>query len=156
MSTIVVAKMLTSHGIAGNVKLESYTENPKDVFNYELFDVNNKKYNIKFIGTLKPNVFIVNIEGITTPEQAKEYRNTELFTILTDDEVYFDELIGMEVRTTDSLSKGKIVSINNYGAGDIIEIRWDGERNPESLPFIDEYFKEVTKEYVVVERPQYV
>ena len=63
---IVVAKILTSHGVKGFVKLESYMEKPKDIFNYcnDLFDKNNKQFKIKFIGTLKHNIFITQVEGI--------------------------------------------------------------------------------------------
>jgi 16S rRNA processing protein RimM len=160
MSKIIVAKILTSHGIKGYVKLESYAEHPKDVFNYQLFDANNKEYKTKFVGTLKENVFIAAIEGITNPEVAKEYRNTELFMEADDDEIFLTELLGIEVRVLNDAfaikQLGKIVSVDDYGAGTIIEIEWEGEKQSESIPFTEDYFKEITKEYLVVERPQYI
>ncbi|MDR2526828.1 MAG: ribosome maturation factor RimM [Rickettsiales bacterium] len=155
MTNITVGKILTSHGVKGYVKLESWMENKEDIFNYELFDESGKKYKIKFIGNLNNNCFIAEIEGITIPEVAKELRNTELYADLQSgiNDIYLDELIGVEVRSDGC--NGKIISIDNYGAGNIVEIEWDNENHTESLPLTDDYFKEVTKEYVIVDRPKY-
>jgi 16S rRNA processing protein RimM len=155
MSTILIGKILTSHGIKGYIKVESYTENPKEIFDYDLFDANNKRYKITFKGNLKPNIFIAELEGITDPETAKEFRNTELFADLDDDEIYLDELIGLKVKATDNQFTGTIMSVENYGAGNVVEIKWSDEKI-ESIPFSDEYFKEVSKNFVVVERPKFV
>ncbi len=162
---IVVAKILTSHGVKGFVKLESYMEKPKDIFNYcnDLFDKNNKQFKIKFIGTLKSNIFITQIEGINSPESAKSWRNTELYLDInllpeTDDEFYCEELIGLKVKSTDNKYLGEIIGIDDYGAGVVVEIKWQNEKMPEVLPFIEEYFKEINIEegYIVVERPEYI
>ena len=80
---IVIAKILTSHGVKGNVKLESYMEKPKDIFKYsdKLFDINGKQFIIKFIGTIKENVFITKVDCIDTVECARSYRNAELYIL---------------------------------------------------------------------------
>ena len=163
---IVVAKILTSHGVKGFVKLESYMEKPKDIFNYadDLYDVNNKKFKIKFVGTAKPNVFIAKIDGIDDMDVAKSYRNTELYMDMDllpetgEDEFYYNELIGLKAKSTDGKSKGVVVGVDDFGAGTVIEIKWDGEKLEESLPFVDDYFKEIDVEsgYLVVDRPEYV
>lgn len=162
---IVVAKILTSHGVKGFVKLESYMENSKDIFNYSnnLYDINNKQFNIKFVGTIKPNTFIVQVDGINSPESAKSWRNTELYidTKLLpriDNEFYCDELVGLSVKSTDNKYHGNVISIDDYGAGTVIEIEWQNEKMPEILPFIEEYFKEINVEdgYIIVERPKYI
>ena len=48
---IFVGKILKSHGVKGNVKLESYMDNPKEIFNYsnDLYDKNNKQFKIFYI-----------------------------------------------------------------------------------------------------------
>lgn len=162
---IVVAKILTSHGVKGFVKLESYMEKPKDIFKYcnDLFDKNNKQFKIKFIGTLKPNIFITQVEGINSPEAAKSWRNTELYLDINllpeiDDEFYCEALIGLDVKSIDNKYYGKIIAIDDYGAGTVVEIKWQNEKMPEVLPFIEEYFKEINieKGYIIIERPEYI
>ncbi|MDR3290074.1 MAG: ribosome maturation factor RimM [Rickettsiales bacterium] len=158
MSKINIGKILTSHGIKGNVKLESYAENPKDIFNYELFDGEDKQYKVKFVGTLNNNAFIAEIEGFTSLEVAKEYRNTLLWTEMESDEneIYIEDMLKANVKSNDGKSNGKILSIEDYGAGNVVEIQWNGEQYVESLPLIDEYFEEITKDLIVVKRPEYV
>ena len=163
---IVVAKILTSHGVKGYVKLESYMEKPKDIFNYsnDLYDANNKKFKINFVGTIKPNIFIIKIDGIDDMDVAKSYRNTELYIDLdllpkTDDgEYYYNELIGLKVKSVDGKSSGVVINVDDFGAGIVVEIKWDGEKMEESLPFVEEYFKEINIEegFIVVERPEYI
>ena len=164
---IVVAKILTSHGVKGYVKLESYMEDPKDIFKYsnDLYDKNNKQFKISFIGTIKPNIFITKIDGITELETAKSWRNTELYLdmdllpeIEDDDSFYYNELIGLETRSLDNKSKGIIISIDDFGAGPVVEIKWEDEKMEESLPFVKDYFKDINiKEgYVVIDRPTYI
>ena len=78
--------------------LESYMEKPKDIFNYSnnLYDKNNKKFKISFVGTVKPNIFITKIDGITDMDVAKSYRNTELYMDMdllpdtNEDEFYYN------------------------------------------------------------------
>lgn len=163
---IVVAKILTSHGVKGFVKMESYMDKPKDIFNYSdnLYDVNNKKFKVEFIGTAKPGVFITRVEDINSMESAKSYRNTELYVDINllpenkDDSFYFEELIGLEARSVDGKSKGTINSIDDFGAGVVVEVKWNGEKMEESIPFVEEYLKEINLEkgFILVERPDYV
>ena len=163
---IVMAKILTSHGVKGFVKLESYMEKPRDIFKYSnnLYDLNNKNIKISFVGTLKPNVFVTKIDGLNDMDIAKNYRNTELFMDISllpkseENEYYYNELIGLEAKTIDNKSTGIITSIDDHGAGIVVEIKWNNEKLEESLPFINDYFKEINieKGYVLIERPNYI
>ncbi|MDD2839898.1 MAG: ribosome maturation factor RimM [Rickettsiales bacterium] len=163
---VVVAKILSTHGVKGFVKLESYMEKPKDVFNYsdKLYDKNNKNVKIKFIGTSRPNVFITEIDGVNDMDLAKSYKNTELYLDskllpkIKDDEFYFNDLVGLKAKSIDKKSNGEIISVDDFGAGVVIEIKWDDEKNTESLPFIDDYFKEINTKngFVIIDRPEYI
>lgn len=163
---IVVAKILTSHGVKGFVKLESYMEKPRDIFNYsdKLFDINGKQFKIKFIGTAKPSVFITKVEGIDTVECARSYRNTELYMDInllpkTDNgEFYYNDLIGLKAKSLDGESEGIVVNVDDYGAGVVIEIKWNGEKMEEILPFNYDYFKEIDLDngFIIVDRPEYI
>lgn len=163
---VVVAKILTTHGVKGFVKLESYMERPKDVFNYsdKLYDKNNKNVKIKFVGTSKPNVFITEIDGINDMDLAKSYKNVELYLNLKflpetkSNEFYFNELIGLKTKSINGKNIGEIVSVDDFGAGIVVEIKWENEKNTESLPFVKDYFKEInTREgFVIIDRPEYI
>ena len=47
---IEIGKILTTHGLDGAVKLQSFCENPEDIFNYNLFIFNNQPISCKKVG----------------------------------------------------------------------------------------------------------
>ena len=63
----------------------------------------------------------------------------------------------MKVVSSNNNSRGKIIGIDDYGAGTVVEIKWQNEKMPEVLPFTEDYFKEINVEkgYIIVERPEY-
>ena len=164
---IVIAKILTSFGVYGDVKLESFTEKPKEIFNYsnDLYDKNDKLYHISFVKNYKNNVFICKIDGINDMETAKQLSNRELYididllpSINDSNTYYWEELLGLDVKTVDEKYFGKIVNIYDYGAGTIVEIKWNNEKIEESIPLSDDFFKkiDIKNKIVIIERPIYI
>ena len=160
---ICIGRILSTHGLIGNVKLESFCENVTDIFNYELFDKNYNKMSCKKVAkTNKYNVFIVKFENINSIEEAEKYRNFEIFTKkdnleeINDNQVYINDLIGMVVNGDNKT--GIVNDVYNYGAGDSIEILWDDNKKLESIPFTKDFIKKIDKENKIlyIDLPKYI
>ncbi|MBV1692859.1 MAG: PRC-barrel domain-containing protein, partial [Hyphomicrobiales bacterium] len=54
-------------------------------------------------------------------------------------EFYHADLMGMELRTADGAKAGRIVSVANFGAGDLLEIEIAGRKGTEFIPFDDDF-----------------
>ena len=54
-------------------------------------------------------------------------------------EFYHADLIGLRALAPDGRTLGSIVGVDNYGAGDILELRLEGTRETELIPFADAY-----------------
>ena len=73
--------------------------------------------------------FSVKCSEVTTPEQANAMRGTDLFTAkgnlpdLDEDEFYYSDLVGMQVKTVDGKMAGTVVAVQDFGAGDLLEIK---------------------------------
>jgi 16S rRNA processing protein RimM len=161
--TVMVGKILSTHGLNGDVKLMSFCENPEDIFNYTLLDKNNNIMRCKRVGsTSKPNVFLAKFENLNSIDEANRYRNYELFIkkedlaeIDDDNSVYVDDLINMKADSGEK--KGIIRDVYNYGAGDVVEIEWsDGKI--ESIPFTETFIREIDKKnsIVYINLPSYI
>ncbi len=129
---ILVAKIISAHGIKGAVKILTFTCKSKDIFNYTpLYDSHNNEYNLKFVGTAKNNMLIANINDVTDRTVAENLKGIELFAardkITTTDEILFNDLIGFII-TADNEKIGIVTNILNYGAGDILEITKNNEK----------------------------
>ena len=103
---------------------------------------------------------VVKTAEITTPEQAdalrglKLYVDRDLLPAPDEDEFYLADLIGLEARDETGAVIGKIASVQNFGADDLLEIK---PANGPSwwLPFTREAAPEVNiaEGWVTVMRP---
>lgn len=128
---IHVATISGAHGIKGEVKIRTFTQNPRAIADYQpLSDAKQSRhFSFTIVGSVKDHL-IVRIEGITDRNQAELLRQTELFaprhrlpTPKDEDEVLLEDLVGLRVLLQDGSTYGTVCGTMNYGAGDILEIR---------------------------------
>ncbi len=157
---ILIAKIISAHGIKGEVKIISFCQNVKDIENYHCFDQNQEKISIKILNSKAKStkngdyVIIAKIENINTRNDAEKIIGTEIFTLrenfknLDEDEFYHTDLINLDV-ISDGKKVGKITNIYNFGAGEMLEIEFEQEdktRNlskTESFSFENKYFGKI-------------
>jgi len=148
---ICLAKIVAAHGIQGEVKIKTFTLAPKDVLSYgALSNIEGTRFfELTFKG-LQKGLLRVKIKGVETRNDAEGLVGTELFISrdklpdLEENTFYQADLIGMDVLDIKTNSKiGKVVGIFNFGAGDILEIKIDGVKQTEMLPFNDDYVPSV-------------
>lgn len=127
-------KIVTTHGIRGEVKIMPYTDSPDLLAEFDRLFIG-KNHEEVFIERSRvfKNTVIAKIEGIDTPEAAEKLRNKVLYMhrddLELDDDTYFiQDLIGMEVRDADSDELyGTIDDVMQTGANDIYVVK-SGER----------------------------
>jgi 16S rRNA processing protein RimM len=136
-----VAVVAAAHGLRGVLKLRCFTEQPEAVAAYgPLFDRNARRlFELQVIGPA-PGGVLARAEGIEERNAAEALRGTELFVPrsalpeLGPDEFYYSDLEGMEALRADGSRFGVVHGVDNFGAGDLIEVvAEDGRRL--SLPF---------------------
>jgi len=146
-SLVCLAKIVAAHGIRGEVKLKSFTDKPKDVFAYG--KLQNKEgtrfFDLTFIGFAK-ELIRAKIKGVETRNDAEEIVGTELYTLrevlpdLEENMFYQTDLVGLKVLDAKTAKQiGKVVGVYNFGAGDILEIKFEDVKQTEMLPFNDTY-----------------
>jgi len=148
---ICLAKIVAAHGIRGEVKIKTFTLSPKDVFLYgALSNIEGTRFfELTFKGLMK-GLVRVQIKGVNTRNDAESLVGTELYVSrdklpeLQDDTFYQADLIGADVLDAKTASKiGQVVGVYNFGAGDILEIKFDGVKQTEMLPFNSSYVPNV-------------
>ena len=124
---ILVGKIVAMQGVRGDVRVQTYTENPED---FQKFKVQSAKFNLddfKFVRRV-PNsdVIIAHIRGFEDRTSAEALRGTELFIerdtlpATKPGEYYQADLIGFVV-IQNGEKVGTVAGFQNFGAGDIIE-----------------------------------
>ncbi len=161
---ICLGAIVGVHGIKGEVKVKSFTEDERALQNYG--DVENKKgdkkYSVKIVGHSK-ELLRVKIKGVEDRNTAETLIGTELYVNrdvlpeLGEEEFYHTDLIGLDVKENASGEViGKVDAIYNFGAGDLIEIRFS-EGGSEMLPFTKQYVPEIKIKdgYIIVKMIQF-
>ena len=126
---ICVARIGAAHGVRGEVKLWSFTEDPAAVATYGPLETKDGKRTLE-IESLRAakDHFVARLAGVNDRDTAEALCNVELYIPRdrlpdTDDgEYYHTDLIGLAAVTTSEQPLGKVIAIHNFGAGDIIEI----------------------------------
>lgn len=158
---ILVGEIAGAHGIRGDVLVRSYTEAPEAIAAYgPLTDVSGKKsYSLRVVRVTSKGI-VARLAGVNDRNGAEPLRGTKLYVdraklpATNETEFYHADLIGLRAVAADGTALGKIVSVQNFGAGDLIEFKpLEGET--EFIPFIDRWVPSVDLEagQLVLNRP---
>lgn len=147
---VTLAAIAGAHGVFGEVRLKVFAENLDSLKRHKSFDANGRTLTLKTVKPGKPDA-VARFAEVTTREDAEALRSTPLtvaraeLPALDDGEFYHVDLIGLPAVTTDGQALGRIVAVDNFGAGDILEIeKPDGKRF--MVPFRTEAVPEVGAE----------
>lgn len=126
---VTLAVVTGAHGVTGEVRLKLFTE---DLGAYRSF--NGGALTLKSFRD-GSNGAIARFAEIPDRNAAEALRGTELTVLrsalppLDEGEYYHIDLIGLAVATETGASVGTVAAVENFGAGDILEIeRPDGSR----------------------------
>jgi 16S rRNA processing protein RimM len=127
---IEIGSFVGAHGIKGEVKLKSFTEIPENIFSFrEIFiESSENPVKLKLIRKLK-QTFVCKIENIETRTDAENFKGLKLFITrkslpkLTNEEFYHSDLLNFEVYNLNKESFGKVIFLEDFGAGLLIEVK---------------------------------
>lgn len=140
---ICVARIGAAHGVRGEVKLWSFTEDPAAVAHYGPLETQDgtRCFEIEALRAAKDH-FVARIAGVNDRDAAEKLRNIELYIprarlpkIEEADTFYHADLVGLDAVAPDGTRVGTVHALHNFGAGDIIEIAPAGGGDPLMLPF---------------------
>ena len=125
---ILVGKIVAPQGIRGEFRLQTYTAVSAALCDLSVFCSRFGAGAFHFVRAIPASsVIVARIDGIDNRNDAELLRGTELFInrdelpALADGEYYQADLIGMHV-IRDGTEIGIVDDIQNYGAGDILEL----------------------------------
>ncbi|MCW5693555.1 MAG: ribosome maturation factor RimM [Pseudolabrys sp.] len=140
---VCVARIGAAHGVRGEMKFWSFTEDPQAVADYGPFETldGKRQFDIESMRAAKDH-FVVRLSGVADRTAAEKLTNTDLYVprdrlpaIDEDGTYYHADLIGLAAVTPDGVALGKVTGLFNFGAGDLIEIATPQGGEPLLLPF---------------------
>lgn len=128
---VTVGAMMGAHGVKGDLRVKSFTDDPKALFTYADLRVGDDKSPIRL--TLKGEVkdsFIAWSKSVVGREAAAKLKGSTLYVersalgdVDDEDDFYLVDLIGLEALNADDGSAlGHVRSVENFGAEDLLEL----------------------------------
>ena len=124
---IEFGKVVNTHGLKGEVKVYSYTDDEKNVLKLKKVFVNNTWYNVESMKLFK-NMFLMKLVGIEDIESTNSLINSLVYREIKDDEsneeegYFIQDLIGLDVMDENSKKLGILTEVFRTGANDVYEI----------------------------------
>ena len=117
-------------GVHGEVRVKSLTGEASDIGAYgPLTDKNHARaFVFDSLRPLKDDMLVARVAGVATRDAAEALRGVKIFARRDQlpppahDEFYYDDLVGLEAVDAAGAPIGRITSLVNYGAGDVLEI----------------------------------
>lgn len=140
---VQMAVIGAAHGIKGELRVKTFTGDPLALADYGLLYT--KDGRSLEITDIRPanNMVVVRFKGVNDRNAAEALTNVELFverSALPDDaddgEFYHTDLMGLAVRDETGATVGKVIAVQNFGGGDILDIHYQG-RNGVLIPFTE-------------------
>lgn len=140
--------MLGTFGVRGHLKCAYTTDNPELLAQRASYILVEPRTNECLAVTtmeveLRPDNFLIRFAGHDTPEPLKHLAGWELAYPARigelprePDEIYFFELLGLEVRRPDGTVLGRVTEVSDSGAHVLLEI---DTSPPRLIPFIREH-----------------
>ncbi len=131
---VTLAAIVGAHGVTGELRLKLFGEGPEGLKRYKSFDAGGRVLTLKSVRD-GPNGAVARFAEVSDRSAAEALRGTVLtvprsaLPPLEEGEYYHVDLIDLPCVTEAGEEIGKIVTVENFGAGDIIEIeRTNGKR----------------------------
>ena len=143
-SRLLLGRIAGAHGIRGEVLIHAYTSAPEDIVAYgPLSDATARRsFEIAIVRTT-PKGVVARIAGIADRTAAEALKGVELYVgrdrlpAAAEGEFYHADLMGLAAVDPAGKVIGEIVAVQNYGAGDLIEIRLAGSAKTELILFTE-------------------
>ena len=139
---VCVGAITGAFGVRGEVRIKSFCAEPGDIAGYSPLETEDgrQSYTLAITRSVK-NGFAARLGGVSSKEAADALRGVRLYVdrdklpSLPDDEFYHADLIGLLVLDTGGQEIGRVKSVLNHGASDLLEIHGPGLKSTALLPF---------------------
>lgn len=139
---ICLGQIGAAHGVRGEVRLRSFTADPQAITAYGSLETEDGR--VFEIEDLRPakDYFVARLAGVSDRNAAEKLTNLKLYVPRARlpepadaSEFYHVDLIGLRVVDRAGETVGVVIAVQNYGAGDLIEVKPEAGDKTLLIPF---------------------
>jgi len=130
---VLLATILGAHGLKGEVRVKTFTETPDSLGAYgPLHARDGRAFTLESLKPGKDGEAVAAFVEIRDRETAEALKGVELLVSRArlpeagTGEFYHADLVGLDAEDGEGRRIGKVLAVQNYGAGDVLVIAGDG------------------------------
>jgi 16S rRNA processing protein RimM len=143
---ILLGRIAGPHGVRGDVLIESYASEPRAIASYGPLESEDgtRQFEVSVV-RVTPKGVVARIAGVNDRTVAEALKGLSLYVdrarlpAAEEGAYYHADLIGLNAEDRDGRRIGTVIAVENYGAGDILELRLEGKSKTELIPFADAF-----------------
>ena len=147
---VLMAVIGAAHGIRGEVRVKPFGDDPLSFTDYGVLETadGSRRFTVSKARVQK-TVVVTKFKEIGDRNAAEALNGLELYIPrdrlpeTEEDEFYHSDLIGMDAVDADGNPVGKVVMVQNFGAGDLLELRPARGRSF-YIPFTRDFVPEIS------------
>jgi len=155
MEYLIVGKIVNTHALQGEVKILSGSDFKEERFkkgNILYIDYQDQKIEVKIAAhRVHKGADLIKFSGLNSINDVEKYKGCDILIDhedlgeLEENEFYYYEIIGCEVKTTDGELIGTVKEILETGANDVWVLERPGQKDV-LIPYIEDVVKSVDVE----------
>ena len=128
-------------GVRGDVRIKAFTEHPENLSAYGALQFEDGTVVDLVVKSLVKGEVVAGITGVDDRTAAEALRGAKLYLdgaalpAPEEDEFYYHQLIGLAVLNETGQRIGEVIAVQDYGAGDLIDVKLTGRRSSVLIPF---------------------
>lgn len=125
---LLIGRVGGAHGVRGELRISTFTADPLALTAYKHLKKADGSPALTILSRLAKGGIVARAKGVESKEAADALRGLQLHIDRADlpepeeDEFYLADLIGLSAETPEGELLGKVKSVQDFGAGDILEI----------------------------------
>jgi len=151
---VCLGRAIGARGLKGEVRIKTFTQDPLAIGAYGPLqdEARKRQFKISNVQPAKDGV-VARLKGISTREEAEALKGVEFYVdrdrlpdVEDDSTFYFEDLIGLVAINENGSALGQVVAVQNFGAGDLLEVRPATGGATVLVPFTREIVPDIDKE----------
>lgn len=151
---VCLGRAIGARGLKGEVRIKTFTEDPLAISSYGPLqdEAGTRQFELSNVKAAKDGV-VARLKGVTTREDADALKGVEFYVdrdrlpdMGDDSTFYYEDLIGLVAINENGSALGQVVAVQNFGAGDLLEVRPATGGATVLVPFTQEIVPDIDRE----------
>lgn len=150
---VCLGRAIGARGLKGEVRIKTFTQDPMAIASYGPLEneAGTHQFEISNVQAAKDGI-VARLKGVATREDAEALNGVEFFVdravlpeVEDESTIYYADLIGLVAIDGNGAALGQIVDVQNYGAGDLLEVRPCAGGAKVLVPFTQEIIPDIDR-----------